>query len=124
MDNFTFDAMVKARAKANYAYNVAFLRADNNSLEDILDSPIVIFRRKVYTYLSLVRCRIGDVVVVTTYQDGAVALSLAIVVEEVGLPSAVKNPIVNAAKTSMIVGDVAFIGYLRAIRRACEKDAD
>lgn len=120
MDNFIFAVMAKDKEDAEYAYSVAFLSEDINSLEDLFNNPAVNFRRNVYTYMSLVKCDIGDIVVVTSNRDGTVALSLAIVVGTVGLLAAKGSPVANATKTSMILQKITYINYLRDRKKAEE----
>lgn len=121
MDKFLLDVMAQDKAETEYAYKVAFLREDANSVEAIINNPIVTFRsNNLYTYLSLLKCQVGDVVVVTARRDNKLTLSIAIVVEEVGYLPASEDSRVNSSQTGMILQKVDYISYLHGRKKAEE----
>lgn len=121
MDKFIFDIMAQDKAETEYAYKVVFLNEDTNSVEAIVNNPTVALRgNNLYTYLSLEKCQVGSVVVVTARRNDKLTLSIAIVVGEVGYFPASEDPRVASSQTGMILQKIDYIGYLRERKRAEE----
>lgn len=112
------DVIVSLHNRANYTYDVVFLHK-GDSIQDIILAPIRNFdNRSVYRYSAECSCAVGDLVVVTFYDNDRLMLAFGLVIDSKDIQDDMPLSREDSSNTGMIIGHV---DYPTRIREVCAK---